>query len=461
MPSDAALARDVEAIGLRASPAQPPSSQADRARRFLQFYILTLPLWWVLGVDFIAPLALAFALLCAAPAAHRKATLPDLVLVCIIVTLGASAYLNGFLLSRAGIRFLAAIYNLAIWICGLILIQQVRHILDRGSDGSQGLLRSGCWAFFLFVLVSWGAFAFAYVAHDFSLVAKSAFGMVAGDSLPSGAVIVKQSTNLVFARPDWGLPGVPMPRVTAYGPYPTATAAVAAVLGAMAVLYLETVKRAALIVVLVEFAIVVTVAMTLTRSILAGWLAGALVANLVFGGAFRRISALGALAAVALLLPHYDLSEAAQYREYSSESRFENYTKAVQETASSNPALGLGIKPREEGNHIPVGSHSTLVSSFTKGGTLSFSLVLIYLLLIPAFRWLRAAMVSEPHALRTPRSGLRILLNLQIAIWVWLCFEDIDAPATAAALIFISLALMEWMAGPRLSASLHAARVRR
>ena len=41
------------------------------------------------------------------------------------------------------------------------------------------------------------------------------------------------------------------------------------------------------------------------------------------------------------------------------------------------------------------------------------------------------------------RAELRILLNLQVAIWVWLCFEDIDAPGTAATLIFLAFAFVE------------------
>ena len=110
------------------------------------------------------------------------------------------------------------------------------------------------------------------------------------------------------------------------------------------------------------------------------------------------------------------------------------------------PVLGLGVKPREEGNHIAIGSHSTLVSSFTKGGILGFVLIMTYLFVLPMLRWLTFLSVgygTERDCSYDWRAELRIMLNLQIAIWVWLCFEDIDAPGTAATLIFLAFAFIE------------------
>jgi len=170
------------------------------------------------------------------------------------------------------------------------------------------------------------------------------------------------------------------------------------------------------------------------------------VANLVFGAAFRRVAACGALIATLLFVSVVNLSDAAQYREYSSESRFRNYMRAFTDTMRESPIFGLGVKPREEGNHIAVGSHSTIVSSFTKGGTIGLSLVFAYLVFIPLYRWTLLIVRECRDKWNVDRHWQvewRILLNLQIAIWVWLCFEDIDAPGTAATLIFIAFSLIE------------------
>jgi hypothetical protein len=173
---------------------------------------------------------------------------------------------------------------------------------------------------------------------------------------------------------------------------------------------------------------------------------GALVANLLFGTGYRRLAACGAIAVALMLVVQAGLSNVEQYRAYSSESRFNNYVRAFNQTLTSNPVFGLGFKPREEDNHIAVGSHSTLVSSFTKGGTLAASLVVAYLFFVPAVRWIAVFGVAGPDDAvqrRRLQSERRVLLNLQVAIWVWVCFEDIDAPAAAATLIFLAFAFIE------------------
>jgi hypothetical protein len=407
----------------------------------LRVYILGLPLWWVLGIDFIVPVLLAAALMYSSFEAHWRFTLSDCLLASVILALGTSAYVNGLLVGQEPLRFAAALYNLSIWVCGLILVQQVRHRIERDDAARKALLQTAFWAFGLLIAVAWGFFVLAYVTRNFNLGMTSLFGMTVGGSIPDSAALIKQSAYLTFTEADWGLPGVPMPRIVVYGPYPTATAALIAVLGTLTLLYLRA-RGWVWAVLPVEVLLTVTLTITLTRSILGGWLLGAIAANLIFGSPWRRIAACAAISGAILYLILGDLSGAAQYRGYSSESRFENYVYAFEQTLESNPVFGLGIKPREEARHIAVGSHSTFVSSFTKGGALGLSLALGYLVLLPAFRWF-PTIVSVGQPQRTPRPEMRILFNLQVAIWAWLCFEDIDAPATAAMHIFLAFAFFE------------------
>src|SRR3546814_4458256 len=91
----------------------------------------------------------------------------------------------------------------------------------------------------------------------------------------------------------------------------------------------------------------------------AGWLLGAIAAALLFGTAWRRVLAIGALVVAIPVSFHVDLSGAADHRGYSTESRFANYDRAVGRTLDHNPIRRLGVKPREQDNHIAVGSHST------------------------------------------------------------------------------------------------------
>lgn len=424
-------------------------------------YLLGLPLWWLLGLDFAIPLLLAGLLVYVAPGVHASFTPSDHLLGAVIVTLGTAAYLNGFLFGQHTLRFAAALYNLGIWVCGLIVLQQARMALLYRPGASRTILHAGFVAFMTFAIIAWASFLIAYARGNLNLEMPTLFGLTLADMVPRSAALIRESATAAFTRPDWGLPGMPMPRIVTYGPYPTAAAAVTAVLGSLALLHLHARSGAQTLPVLaVETLIVLTLAITLTRSILAGWLLGAVVAALVFGPTWRRVLAIGLVAVMIPLSFHIDLSSAADYREYSTESRFENYYRAVAHTLGQHPMLGLGVKPREVDNHIAVGSHSTFVSAFTKGGALALGLAAGYLVLLPAWRWLRT-LAQLPSLAPARKDRLRILLNLQIALWMWLSFEDLDAPATAAMLVFLSLALIEAGLRERGGRHSHAPRGRR
>lgn len=424
----------------------PPNAKGPILTRILvQAFLLGLPLWWVLGIDWaLAPLLAATLVLCSL-SSFRRFTASDYLLLSVILSLGMSAYINGLLIGAETTRALAAFYNLAIWISGFVMLRTVRELLK--ADPEAGRLLQSCFVAFLGLLaVVWTCLVIAYAFGHFYLEIPSVFGRLFGHMVPDSAPLIRDSTRLTFSQADWGLPNFPMARIAVYGPYPTATAATVAVLGSMSLLHLHRRWRwrwHAIAIPLTELLIIVTIATTLTRSILGGWLFGAIAANLIFGSGYRRLAACALLLITLSAAPLIQGGgQTLEYRSYSSESRFENYLYAAEQTFRSNAVFGLGVKPREEGNHIAVGSHSTFVSAFTKGGTLGLSLVVAYFVLAPALSWFVVAS-GLPTATARSKAELRILFNLQVALWVWLCFEDIDAPASAALLIFFSWAFIQ------------------
>jgi hypothetical protein len=439
---------ELTANQLLVSRVAPAAIRAKYIRIILIAFILGLPVWWILGVSFLIPIGLTGALICVRPSAHSRFTLSDCILAGIVFVLVASAYLNGFLIAQEPLRFLAALYNAAIWACGLVLVQQIRSLFRQSDAGRRSILHAGYRAFWMLTVLSWGSFLLAYAIHHFDIIFPSFLGAAIGDHIPESAALIRQSTTMVFTRADWGLPGVPMPRIGIYGPYPNSTAAVTAALGTLAMLHLHAKGRGdGWRILALEGLIVATLVITLSRSILGGWLIGAVVANLIFGSPWRRMASCFALIAALLLPVVTDVANVGSYRQYSTDSRFDNYQRAVEETVRGNPVLGLGIKPREEISHIAVGSHSTFVSAFTKAGALGLGLVAAYLVVLPAFRWLMwAATVYRSE--ESSRIEMRILFTLQATIWLWLCFEDLDAPATAAILIFIGFACIENISRP-------------
>ena len=411
----------------------------------LRVYVLGLPVWWVLGFDWLILPLLAAALILSSPASFARFREPDFLALAMMICLALSALINGLLLSGETTRFLAANFNLATLIASFVTMIAVRRYLEADGEALP-LLKAFGFGFLGLVTVVWTSVTIAFVFRQFDLEVPSVFGRLFGGFVPDAAPLIRDSTRLTFSQADWGFPSFPIPRIAVYGPYPTATAATAAVLGSMTLLYVSrkwSGNRRAFAVPVLELLIVVTIATTLTRSILGGWLIGAVVANLVFGSSLRRLLAGGLVLCALVAAPNIKAaSQALEYRSYSSESRFENYLYAADRTYRQSPLFGLGIKPREEGNHIAVGSHSTFVSFFTKGGIVVLTLAVVFFLLYPAFTWLAVITGRSPPS-GTSKAELRILLNLQIAIWVWLFFEDIDAPATAAALIFMSRAFIE------------------
>ena len=89
---------------------------SDRASLIIQLYILGIPLWWFLGIDFLAPQCVAVLLICMNPRAHCEFTLSDYVLLAIILTFALSAYVVGFLIfnktMRLWLRCITSAYGL-------------------------------------------------------------------------------------------------------------------------------------------------------------------------------------------------------------------------------------------------------------------------------------------------------------------------------------------------------------
>ncbi|HZD53338.1 MAG TPA: hypothetical protein VE175_09835, partial [Woeseiaceae bacterium] len=184
-----------------------------RARLILQAYLLSIPLWWFLGLDFITLQGFTVLLVLACPASFRCFTIGDYLLLGLIASFGASAYVIGFLVEQETTRFLAALYNLSFWVCGLILMTQVRHLWAADAHERFRLLRTAHLTFLIVVASCWALFVLAYAIRSLSLITPSAFGILVGNHVPDSAPLVQRYTSLVYTLVDWGLPGVPMPRV--------------------------------------------------------------------------------------------------------------------------------------------------------------------------------------------------------------------------------------------------------
>jgi hypothetical protein len=103
----------------------------------------------------------------------------------------------------------------------------------------------------------------------------------------------------------------------------------------------------------------------------------------------------------------------------------------------------LGVKPLQEPDHlkIPVGSHSTPISIFTKGGFLSLCIFFLFTVMI-FLKALRSTwLLDRGHGSRQSRARLTTTLQIVVLTLFWLTTKDIDAPAYGCFMAFFSIGL--------------------
>ena len=167
--------------------------------------------------------------------------------------------------------------------------------------------------------------------------------------------------------------------------YPTAGSAVLGMLGLFTVLYYRRKgKGIAALVTLVVF--VPLLILTKTRASLIGFAVGWVASGLLFGSGTQRVLRIVVVALICAYVVFDPTMEstvrlATEYRSGSTEERALSYRTGIEKTLSENSVIGIGIKLMDVSTittiGIPVGSHSTFVSLFVKGGIVGFTAAVI------------------------------------------------------------------------------------
>ena len=66
-----------------------------------------------------------------------------------------------------------------------------------------------------------------------------------------------------------------------------------------------------------------------------------------------------------------------------------SYMLSFKIVMEENILTGIGVKPRFEHMLIPVGSHSTFVGLFVRGGALALVFAIFFFILVPSYRCLQ------------------------------------------------------------------------
>ncbi|AMB44404.1 hypothetical protein Y590_05805 [Methylobacterium sp. AMS5] len=418
-------------------------SRTDALLRIQQLLVLTIwlvPVNWILGTSLIWLYAVALA----SVGSMRRPSGPEYALLGLSAALLLGLAVSG---NPSVDRTLGSIYNLTLIGALIIIMNAARHLARSRPAELQRLWAA---AIALFLVQALWAFGIWVAVMSTGILDAQVKTLVVGAIGDLPGVLAEYSRALIVET-DWTSTG-PTLRVSGFGLYATEGALLVALAGLLAAIRLAATRRPVLLIALVEVVTVIALVLAASRTTLLGYVASAV---LLAGLTGRR-----ALVGVLITLPiavlavgatlHYGpaaLSEAFtalnSSRAGSSDTRFLSYTLAIDMVMQENPLTGLGIKPRDPSLlEIPIGSHSSFISMFTKGGFVALSLFTAFYGIIIA----RMIGVQQRLLLSGPgdpiqgrRVALIYLSRAVFVILVWWTTEDFDAPAQAVLVTAICL----------------------
>jgi hypothetical protein len=337
-------------------------------------------------------------------------------------------------------RSFAAFYNIVVLCSALIFFSlTAASIKKSGAEAVSAIRKSAQRVFFgsaFLATATWCLALLPAFANEISL--PTPIGLLVQSPMNG---ILETSRSLVFTRADWGA-GISLPRSVVMAGFPTSAAMVIVSLGFLSLLENPSGPARTII----NCLMVVCVALTLTRTVLIGLAFGAILSIFL-----RRKNKVHWLAMTALVLLSLGMalwgwlgqgtntSAATSYRAASAEARIDGYRRAL-DAAQQDPIFGIGVKPRDDDLFIPVGSHSTPVGMYLKGGVIGAGLVV--LMFGALIRRAVASLAQRPIEPQRLAAGILYLRYLLVAC-IWLAFEDIDAYVYVSGLVFITLAALQ------------------
>jgi hypothetical protein len=373
------------------------SAASPRRRLFalsLAAFPRLVPLFWLLGIDVIAPF-----LLVALPVRRGRlaagSTTPFVAFgFALCAGLAVSLLFGGV---GSADRVMSSLYSLlllgaCLWLYAAVHRQMLRDpALLAAFAASMHRLFCFCLAFIAITV------PLALLTHHYRLQVPTLLGLIVHTPLPG---IAEHSRHAVLAQPDWGLGSMALPRVFLFSPWYTAGALTLYLSGLFAMVSAVLAGRSRHHELLLEALLFVAILATLTRTVLAIHLIAFVTSSVLFSDRRRLLLSLFglALAAIALLAGDF-LTRALEFRAYSTDARLESYLLGFTEAWRHNPVLGLGYKPDIAGLDIPAGSHSSFTSLFVRGGLVALLLFGLFYYLAPLRLWLRAwrRITSRPH----------------------------------------------------------------
>lgn len=444
------------------SPANRPRQVAARSEQgnliALQYFLvcfalLMLPVNWLLGVTVPALLAVAIIVVLG----YKRPSFLEVVLFGLAGTLVFSLVYNGYGDFRPS-RVIAAIYNLIVMGTFVIFLNWGGRLAAfsenfNASKLRDSVYRAAFWTYLIYAAYIFLVFLYVKITRNTSLEFDALiFGRLG--NLPG---ILGQYADNTIITADW-INGANQLRIHGFGAYPTDSAVQVVLLGLLACIYCAR-RNMVWALVLVELSILPALFPIGSRTAGLAYVVSFVMMVSVIPRTFGFLSLiLGPvlIAGMFVAFPYVgDFTQGlftffTEARAGSTESRLNSYTTAIRTVLDNNVLIGLGIKPFDPFNPgIPIGSHSSVISMFTKGGLvgLAFFLLLFVSLVIRMVVTNLVLFAARDRIDFATRCEL-VLLCRVIFVWlVWTLTEDFDAPMYPALIAGLSVGLFWALSG--------------
>ncbi len=381
----------------------------------LALTLYLVPLWWFIGLSPVIYHLAALVYFYLVLKRERKIVLPA---PAIYLLLFLSIYLFSFSINWFKypiVRGAASLYNMSIWFMGIMLIAAIYSDENFETDLLFKASAFLVWFTLVFLFLDY----FIYLRHgNFSF--PTLIGIFLHPPHTESSLVrlfFRAKTHIVGRGPL-----VFLPRISYYSPYPNAFAGLILLLwGAGFSFYLRKGRKT--LAHIFNLASIFLLFLSMSR---ASFFLGVAILSyfelslLPLTGAlvFLSVGALGIGVLFALGINPMEIFEKVAYG--STQVRIQEYRDALR-VVELHPVWGIGLKPRYL-QGIPLGSHSTYIGILQKTGLMGFFTLLAF----------EISLIREfLRKLKLPYIAAGIF-----SIFVWMFFEDIDAPALTAFLFF-------------------------
>jgi len=422
-------------------------SREDYQIRFFFLFVLLIPVWWIIGLNWLIFQLFTFFLLIDFVQRQKRSPIPIklpvqfIFLVLFIVLYGVSILVN--IRNIPPSRILASFNNLSFWMMGFILL----FVLDRTFrwEGIKKIILSvhilGFFSslFCIFGLVLW---LFTNKFYQFESVLAGFLPKSFLEMLYSRAHILYSSlVHTVVGRDR--LFDAYVPRVVGFHVYATAFAMASVIFMTMTLIYFLLNKKQKWILIVLVLECIAFVFSFSRTAILGIILAGSVVCFLAYHNRkWMRVAVIVCLIAALLFIvvvsPSKMIETASGFRKGSTFWRARLYSITV-EQALKKPILGWGFKPKTEEFQMPIGSHSTYLGVFYRTGCVGFFVFCLFWYYVVKRWWeLRKTFILNKGTTYVwIITGTALITGL-----LWMLTDDLDAPPLTAFLYFILIGII-------------------